>query len=84
MGATLSKFSSVYPDIYSSWLKNNTNIDHLVEATIKYSYEPFSNDTNKNLIDPRTYLYVIIIVFICFKFITKKMHLGKRFHQSSI
>ena len=58
LGATLSKLNSQYPDIYKNWLKNNSNIDHLVDVTVKYAYEPFSNDLNKNLIDPRTYFYV--------------------------
>ena len=59
MGATLSKLTQFYPDIYASWLRNNSNIDHLVDVTVKYAYEPFNEDINKNLIDPRTYFYVI-------------------------
>lgn len=58
LGATLSKLKSQYPDIYTDWLKNNSNIDHLVNVTVKYAYEPFVDDLNKNLIDPRTYFYV--------------------------
>jgi hypothetical protein len=66
LGATLSKLKSQYPDIFTNWLKNNSNIDHLVEVTVKYAYEPFSNDLNKNLIDPRTYFYVsyFLLIFI--------------------
>ena len=58
LGATLSKLKYQYPKTYTNWLQNNSNIDHLVEITVKYAYEPFSNDLNKNLIDPRTYFYV--------------------------
>ena len=62
LGATLSKLKSQYPDIYANWLKNNSNIDHLTKVTVKYAYEPFADDFNKNVIDPRTYFYVIFVI----------------------
>ena len=64
LGGTLSKFKSQYPDVYINWLEKNSNIEHLVDATVKYAYEPFANDFNKNTIDPRTYFYVNIIVLL--------------------
>ena len=57
LGSTLSKVSDIYPRAIASWLPNNTNVDHLIEVTAKYSYEPFNEDLNKNLIDPRTFFY---------------------------
>ena len=57
LGSTLSKVSDIYPTAIASWLANNTNVDHLIEITEKYSYDPFNDDLNKNLIDPRTFFY---------------------------
>jgi hypothetical protein len=57
LGATLIKLSNVYPKAYSSWLKNNTDVAHLIEVTRKYAYRPFTNDINQNTIDPRTYFW---------------------------
>ena len=57
LGSTLSQVSDIYPRAIASWLPNNTNVDHLIEVTTKYSYEPFNEDLNKNLIDPRTFFY---------------------------
>lgn len=57
LGATLYKLKSVYPQAFESWKNNNTDVDHLVEVTTKYAYRPFDTDSNKNVIDPRTYMF---------------------------
>ncbi|CAF0912293.1 unnamed protein product [Brachionus calyciflorus] len=57
LGATLHKLRSTYPHAYETWLQNNTDIDHLIEVTNKYSYKPFSSDPNESVIDPRTYFF---------------------------
>lgn len=57
LGATLQKLSTVYPSTFKSWLKNNTDVAHLIEVTTKYAYKPFDSDMNKNTIDPRTYFW---------------------------
>ena len=57
LGATLYKLRNVYPVSYESWIKNNTDIQHLIEVTNKYAYKPFSSDPNENTIDPRTFYF---------------------------
>ncbi len=46
-----------YPQVYNSWLSNNTEVNRLVEVTSKYAYRPFDSDLNKNVIDTRTYFW---------------------------
>jgi len=57
LGSTLSRQSSIYPDLYKQWLANNTDCQHLIDVTSKYAYRPFDDDLNKNTIDPRTYFF---------------------------
>jgi hypothetical protein len=59
MGATLDtkKIKMIFPGTVQSWLNNNTDVQSLIDATVKYAYRPFDSDPNKNLIDPRTYFY---------------------------
>jgi hypothetical protein len=57
LGALLTKFSTEYPTSVSNWLNINRDMKRLIDLTLKYSYKPFSNDSNKNVIDPRTYYY---------------------------
>lgn len=57
LGATLYKLKNVYPTSYESWIKNNTDIQHLIEVTNRYAYKPFSQDPNENTIDPRTFYF---------------------------
>lgn len=57
MGATLYQLRSVYPKAFESWKSNNTDVEHLVDVTTRYSYKPFDSDLNKNVIDPRTYFF---------------------------
>lgn len=57
LGATLFKLRDQYKSLYNEWANNNTDVQGLVDATVKYSYEPFENDINKNTIDTRTYFF---------------------------
>jgi hypothetical protein len=57
LGATLSKLKSVYPDIYQAWLKNNTDVESLIDATVRYAFRPEESNFNNNLIDPRTFFF---------------------------
>lgn len=58
LGATLYKMPQrQYKALYSEWANQNADVNGLVEATVKYSYEPFSSDINKNTIDTRTYFF---------------------------
>ncbi|KAI3380652.1 hypothetical protein SNEBB_006276 [Seison nebaliae] len=40
---------------YSQWKSSINNIQQLATLTKKYSYKPFSNTTNNNLTDPRSF-----------------------------
>lgn len=52
------KLRSVFPEKYLKW-KNHYNHDsRFKNLWIKYAYEPFSRDINKNSIDPRTYYWI--------------------------
>lgn len=58
LGAMLTKLPKDLFHLKSEWLQNNSDTRHLVDATLKYAYEPFSENFNKNFIDPRTYFFV--------------------------
>lgn len=45
-------------DGFKLWQKRNWNRIEVMKALKKYAYRPFSNDTNSNLIDTRTYFYL--------------------------
>lgn len=57
LGATLYKMKDQYPGAYKSWSVNNTLVQHLADVTSQYAYRPFDRDTNKNVIDPRTFFF---------------------------
>ena len=39
------------------WKEYNSDMEMLVNYTRKYAYRPFSNDTNENVLDGRSYFY---------------------------
>jgi hypothetical protein len=51
-----------FPDLYRQWHSVNSNFGFLSHAYVKYSYQPFvqdsHNDTVINSIDPRTYFWM--------------------------
>lgn len=55
LGATLSQLQKIYPGIFDNWSKSYSDVKQLIDATVKYAYRPFDNDSNNNIIDPRTY-----------------------------
>ena len=57
LGATLYNLRDQYPSLYREWSQNNTDVSTLIDATVRYSYEPFDADVNKNVIDTRTYFF---------------------------
>lgn len=57
LGATLYKLRDQYKTLYAEWANNNTDINGLVDATVKYAYQPFEKDISKNTIDTRTYFF---------------------------
>jgi hypothetical protein len=57
IGALLKSVSTIYPYEYNNWIANNTGLESLVNSTVKYSFDPFDESINKNIIDPRTYFY---------------------------
>lgn len=45
-------------DLFSFWWKSNSNNIEALKALKKFAYRPFSNDTNSNLIDARSFFYL--------------------------
>lgn len=58
LGSVLCAAKSDFPAACETWQKQNTNITTVFDALRKYAYRPFSNDSNVNSIDPRTYLWL--------------------------
>ncbi|PVD26733.1 hypothetical protein C0Q70_14411 [Pomacea canaliculata] len=58
LGALLTELASDFPDAASRWRSGNSNLSSALEALRQYAYRPFSNDSNVNSIDPRTYYYI--------------------------
>lgn len=47
-----------YDYVSQQWLSENNNWSALFAAYNTYAYQPFANDNNLNLIDPRTYAWI--------------------------
>ncbi|CAF3728043.1 unnamed protein product [Adineta steineri] len=58
LGVQLKLLQDKYPSIYSRWLQTNSNMKKLIDLTLQYAYRPFSQDSDKNTIDPRTYYWL--------------------------
>ncbi|EFA83189.1 hypothetical protein PPL_03979 [Heterostelium album PN500] len=50
--------NSVNTEIYKKWEENNQNIKKTIEIITFNSYQPFSKDVKKNVIDSRSYYFV--------------------------
>ena len=49
---------SASDSLYPLWWKSNSNNIEALKALKMFAYRPFSNDTNSNLIDSRTFFYL--------------------------
>eukprot|EP00743_Colponemidia_sp_Colp-15_P010328 GILK01011361.1.p1 GENE.GILK01011361.1~~GILK01011361.1.p1 ORF type:complete len:665 (-),score=79.15 GILK01011361.1:71-2065(-) len=49
---------TAFPTAAKHWVEENSNMHEFAVAVKNYAYRPFSNGTNANLIDPRTYLWL--------------------------
>ncbi|CAF1597868.1 unnamed protein product [Adineta steineri] len=58
LGVQLKLLQDKYPSIYLRWLQTNSNMKKLIDLTLQYAYRPFSQDSDKNTIDPRTYYWL--------------------------
>ncbi|KAL6056649.1 Cellulase [Balamuthia mandrillaris] len=58
VGAFLKHHQQCYPDAFEAWKKGSNNLKAFAEKIKHYSYQPFSNNTNNNTIDPRTYYFM--------------------------
>ena len=59
LGAMLANQRDNFPDAYTYWLQNNTNLEFVFESIKKYSYRPFDNSSlDAATIDPRSYFYL--------------------------
>ena len=58
LGVQLKLVQDKYPSVYSRWAQTNSNMKKLVELTLRYAYQPSSDDLDLNSIDPRTYLWI--------------------------
>ena len=57
LGATLGQLGDEYASVSAAWQANNSDVARLAELTTRYAYRPFDADTNRSLIDPRTYFW---------------------------
>eukprot|EP01128_Nolandella_sp_AFSM9_P004915 TRINITY_DN230_c1_g1_i2.p1 TRINITY_DN230_c1_g1~~TRINITY_DN230_c1_g1_i2.p1 ORF type:complete len:680 (+),score=143.50 TRINITY_DN230_c1_g1_i2:33-2042(+) len=54
-----TRLKHTHPDLYDQWAADgNNNFLSYVTAMKKYAYTPFANDTDANLIDPRSYYFI--------------------------
>ncbi|KAK6175567.1 hypothetical protein SNE40_014002 [Patella caerulea] len=58
LGALLTDVKADFDTEQQSWMNSNTNLTSVFDALKKYAYRPFSNDSNINTIDPRSYYYL--------------------------
>ena len=66
LGARILKNKDIIPTVNSIWTSTiNQNIKAVLEAAVKYAYQPFASKENisSSLIDPRTYFCKLIILF---------------------
>lgn len=54
----LKRYSQLSSKPYLKWAENNPAITNIFDALKKYAYQPFSNNSDSNSIDPRTYFYL--------------------------
>lgn len=62
LGAELLAQSERYPAAAQAWASANADLQTLVDKMVLYSYDPFSPDSSKNTIDPRTYMWIRFFV----------------------
>ncbi|KYQ99756.1 hypothetical protein DLAC_03700 [Tieghemostelium lacteum] len=55
LGYSLYRVSDKYPQVFSTWNQQNSNVTALFDVYLKYAYRPASEDRNQNTIDQRTY-----------------------------
>ncbi|XP_035824372.1 uncharacterized protein LOC101854700 [Aplysia californica] len=58
LGSLLYAAKTDFPDAWKNWNNQNKNLTSAFDALRKYAYRPFSDDSDVNSIDPRTYLWI--------------------------
>jgi len=61
IGTSLYNLQNDFPSAFSAWKNMNTgnqSMEWFTNALKKYSYKPFSKDSNVNTIDPRCYYWI--------------------------
>lgn len=58
LGVQLKLLQDQYPSLYSRWVQTNSNMQKLVDLTLRYAYRPSGSYIDQNTIDPRTYFWI--------------------------
>ncbi|KAL8575183.1 hypothetical protein ACOMHN_042493 [Nucella lapillus] len=58
MGSLLADLGGKMPQPLAKWTEHNSNLTSVLDALRRYAYRPFSNDSNIDTVDPRTYYYL--------------------------
>ncbi|EGC30515.1 hypothetical protein DICPUDRAFT_157748 [Dictyostelium purpureum] len=58
LGSSIFDLRNEFPDSYQYWQSKNNDLQNYFQIISKYSYRPFSSNTDENSIDPRTYYFV--------------------------
>lgn len=58
LGVQLKLVQDKYPSLFPRWMQTNSNMQKLIELTLRYAYRPSSASLDQNTIDPRTYFWM--------------------------